>query len=102
MGVLLLTTGGTIGLLPRPGRGAFAPGAELLAALPTGAVTADVVLEDVLAEPSWDIEPSTMLRLARRVREAVLVDGFDGVVLTHGTDTLEETAFLVDLLAGTA
>jgi L-asparaginase len=100
--VLLLATGGTIGLAPRPGRGAFAPGAELLADLPDGAVAADVVVEDVLAEPSWNLEPRTMLELARRARAAILEEGFDGVVVTHGTDTLEETAFLIDLLAGPA
>jgi L-asparaginase len=104
MRVLLLATGGTIAFHPGPGRGAFAPGAELLAALPAEALPAkaDITVEDVTAEPSWDLEPATMLRLARRVRAAIHEDGFDGVVVTHGTDTLEETAYLVDLLAGPA
>jgi L-asparaginase len=55
-----------------------------------------------MAEPSWDMSPSTMLRLARRTRTAILDEGYDGVVVTHGADTLEETAFLTDLLAGPA
>jgi L-asparaginase len=100
--LLLVTTGGTMAFDPRPGRGAFAPGTELLAALPAGSVPGEVTVEDMLAEPSWDLDPETMLRLARRARTAILTDGYDGVVITHGTDTLEETAFLTDLLAGPA
>ncbi|WP_310740485.1 asparaginase [Microbispora sp. H10885] len=62
----------------------------------------EVVTEDVRAEPSWDTSPATMLSLARRVRTALLDEGFDGVVVTHGLDTVEETAFLTDLLVGPA
>ncbi|WP_329107370.1 asparaginase [Micromonospora sp. NBC_01699] len=72
--LLLLTTGDTIAFDPRPGRGAFASGAELLAALPAGSVPADVTVEDTLAEPSWDLDPETMLRLARRAVVACLND----------------------------
>jgi L-asparaginase len=100
--VLLLATGDTIAHSYAPGRPGVASGAELLRALPPGAIPADVVAEDVMAEPSWDMSPSTMLELARRARSAILERGFDGVVITHGTDALEETAYLVDLLAGRA
>jgi L-asparaginase len=100
--VLLLATKDTIAYSRRPGQAAVATGAELLASVPSDLLIADVVVEDVLAEPSWDTSPATMLALARRTRAAVLDDGFDGVVITHGIDTLEETAFLVDLLAGEA
>ncbi|MFK3981095.1 asparaginase [Micromonospora sp. NPDC050397] len=101
--LLLLATGDTIAFDPRVrGRGAFAPGAELLAALPAGSVPGQVTVEDVLAGPSWDLDPPTMLGLARRARTAILTEGYHGVVITHGTDTLEETAFLTDLLAGEA
>ncbi|MGC5009600.1 asparaginase [Streptosporangium sp. DT93] len=100
--VLLLATGDTIAHSYDPDRPGAASGAELLAALPSGAITADVVAEDVMAGPSWDMSPSTMLELARRTRSAILERGFDGVVVTHGADGLEETAYLADLLAGRA
>jgi L-asparaginase len=100
--MLLLATKDTIAYTRRHGRPEIASGADLLAGLPPGLLAADVTVEDVTAEPSWDISPATMLALARRVRSAILDDGFDGVVVTHGTDTIEETAFLTDLLAGPA
>jgi L-asparaginase len=100
--VLLLATKDTMAYSNRPGREAVASGADLLDTVPAALLTADVSVEDVPAEPSWDMSPATMLALARRARAAVLEDGYDGVVVTHGTDTLEDTAFLTDLLAGPA
>ncbi|MGI5215814.1 asparaginase [Plantactinospora sp. CA-290183] len=100
--VLLLATGDTMAYSTRPGREGLASGADLLRAVPAESLGAEVTVVDVAAEPSWDTGAATMLALARRVRSAILADGFDAVVVTHGTDTLEETAFLVDLLAGPA
>ncbi len=91
---LLLATGDTIAQQPRLAR--VATGADLLARVSA----ADVEVEDVLAEPSWDTSPATMLAIARRVRTALREDGFDGVVVTHGVDTMAETAFLTELVAG--
>ena len=92
--LLLLATGDTIAQQPRLAR--VATGADLLALV--GA--SDVDAEDVLAEPSWDTSPATMLSLARRVRVALREDGYAGVVVTHGVDTMAETAFLTELMAG--
>lgn len=92
--LLLLATGDTIAQQPRHAR--VATGAELLARVSA----ADVEAEDVLAEPSWDTSPATMLALARRVRTALREDGYAGVVVTHGVDTMAETAFLTELVAG--
>ncbi|WP_433084639.1 asparaginase [Dactylosporangium sp. CA-052675] len=79
----------------------IATGAALLAAA-TPPAGVDVTVEDVLAEPGWDASPATMAAAARRVRAALGEEGFHGVVATHGTDTLEEAAYLTDLVAGPA
>nr|WP_042196941.1 asparaginase domain-containing protein [Kibdelosporangium sp. MJ126-NF4]CEL22642.1 L-asparaginase [Kibdelosporangium sp. MJ126-NF4]CTQ89783.1 L-asparaginase (EC 3.5.1.1) [Kibdelosporangium sp. MJ126-NF4] len=95
--VLLVATGDTMASM----QDAVATGSQLLSAV-ADVPGVEVTVEDVMAEPSWDTTPGTMLALARRVRTALLDDGFDGVVVTHGVDTLEETAFLTDLMAGPA
>jgi L-asparaginase len=100
--VLLLATKDTIAYSRHPGPHAVATGAELLERIPPDQRPADITTEDLLTEPSWDISPATMLTIARRARDAILDDGFDGVVIAHGTDTLEDTAYLTDLLAGAA
>jgi L-asparaginase len=94
--LLLIATGDTIAYRAST----VATGRELLEL--AGPPPERVVVEDVLAEPSWDTSVSTQLALARRVRKALAEDEFTGVVVTHGLDTCEDTAFLSDLLAGPA
>lgn len=101
--VLMVFTGGTISMKIVPGRGAVPArgGQELLEAVPTIGNFARVSCEDFdrLPGPHWS--PERMLELARHL-DARLVDGeFDGAVVTHGTDTLEETAYLLDLVLRT-
>ncbi|GAA5200531.1 asparaginase [Rugosimonospora acidiphila] len=100
--ILLLANKDTIAYRRRPGHEDVASGAQLLDAIGADLPDADVSVEDVLSEPGWDTTPATMMALARRARAAILDDGFAGVVITHGVDTLEDTAFLIDLLAGPA
>lgn len=51
--------------------------------------------------PSPHITPSMMMDIAKLVQETLNRDDITGVVVTHGTDTLEETAYLLDLVVRT-
>jgi L-asparaginase len=73
---------------------------ELLAQVPALADVADVRVEELALLSSWSVTPQHMARWARRVRELLVDPAIAGVVVTHGTDTLEETAFALDLLRG--
>jgi L-asparaginase len=98
--VRILTTGGTIASLPDPESGAKRPavsGEELVAGVPGLDRVADVEVEELASLSSWNLTPAHMLAVARRAGKALAEPGVDGVVVTHGTDTLEETAFLTDL-----
>ncbi|MGW4854309.1 asparaginase [Streptomyces sp. NPDC004288] len=92
--VTVFTLGGTISA--RGGDAARMTGQEVLAGL---GAPADVVLRDFRRVPSSTLSFEDLAALADEVREAV-ADG-SGVVVVQGTDTLEETAFLLDLLCTT-
>ena len=97
--VSVLALGGTIA--SRPSGGALARPeltAEDLAALVGDAQGVPPLrAESLLQAPSGDLDFAAIARVAERVRE-VVADGAQGVVITQGTDTLEETAFQLDLL----
>jgi L-asparaginase len=103
--LLLLFTGGTISMRIDPGTGGAVPalsGQEIVSSVPAIAEEAQLTLEDYARLPGPHVTPRWMWELkeyvGRRLQEAAL----DGVVLTHGTDTLEETAFLLDLTLSSA
>ena len=71
---------------------------ELLARVPEAGRVAEVVPVPYAALPSTSIEPSHWLELGERVHSLVEEDPrLDGIVLTHGTATLEETAYFLGL-----
>ncbi|HRQ58919.1 MAG TPA: asparaginase [Azoarcus taiwanensis] len=102
--IALLATGGTIA-------GAAASAAQtsgyniggvdahaLLNAVPQLAEVARVMPEQLINIDSKDMTPAHWLQIAASVRQLLAQPGVDGVVITHGTDTLEETATALDLL----
>src|SRR5688500_9648065 len=98
--VVVLATGGTIASRFDPARGALAPavtGADLVRAVPGLDKVATVDVEQIANIGSYDMTPEVWMRLARRANELLASDTISGVVVTHGTDTLEETAYFLAL-----
>lgn len=91
MTVRLIATGGTIASLADPETGAVRPAVspeDLVASVPG---LGPVEVEQVAHVNGWNVTPQTMLEVARRASSG------GAVVVTHGTDTIEETAFFCDL-----
>jgi L-asparaginase len=98
--VHVLFTGGTISMRIDPRTGGAVPalsGEEIVSQVPGIADEAELTLEDYARLPGPHVTPHWMWRLKDRVAALLTDPAVDGVVLTHGTDTLEETAFLLDL-----
>jgi len=103
--VALLATGGTIaGAQPSQRRYGYQPAAfdldQLLAAVPQVTELAELRGEQVMNIGSQDMDDAAWLALGRRVAAAVAGDA-ESVVITHGTDTMEETAFFLQLVVRT-
>jgi len=96
--VLLFALGGTISASPDadgrnfPARAA----ADLLGSIPGAKEIAEVTAADVKRVPSRAVTPADMCALAHEIRARV-AEGYNGVVVTHGTDTIEETAYALAL-----
>jgi L-asparaginase len=94
--VHVIATGGTIASTGRDDGGA-APeldGEALVEAVPGLASIAELTVTDVADSPGFDVQLSTIAA----VRDLVDETSGEAVVVTHGTDTMEETAFALDLL----
>jgi len=98
--VVVLSTGGTIASKHDSAKGGYVPalsGEDLVSGIPAIKKIAQIQVEQISNIPSDEITPEIWVRLAGRVNELLAKDEITGIVVTHGTDTLEETAYFLDL-----
>ena len=96
--LVLIATGGTISMREDPSRGGAVPrlsGSEILATVPGWERVGTVEVREFGRYPGPHMTISRMWELRGAILGAI-ADGAEGVVVTHGTDTIEETAYLLD------
>jgi L-asparaginase len=96
--IVLLFTGGTISMRHDPAAGGAVPtlsGRDILALVPGIDQLAQLEIDDWGAFPGPHMTPDRMWALRQRIVSHLSRPEVDGVVLTHGTDSLEETAYLL-------
>jgi L-asparaginase len=101
--VRILATGGTIaGAQPKPGDIGYKAGAfpieTLIKAAPGLDQLASVSGEQIASIGSQDMTDAVWVKLARRVNEVLAEPAVTGIVITHGTDTMEETGYFLNLV----
>lgn len=94
--ILVLATGGTIAQSSDSAQMQSID--DILKSVPGIGAHSQVVSEQLFEVISPDISPYHWLILGERINQALNDEGYDSVIVTHGTDTLEETAFYLDLV----
>jgi len=102
--VVVITTGGTIAMgedfntktvkpLDKDTLDSFIPYIEEFAS---------IEMDHFINVPSPHITPELMCKLTERIQHYLDLEEVKGIVITHGTDTLEETAYFIDLLVSSS
>jgi L-asparaginase len=97
--IILLATGGTIASAKRGGDGPLAPAfsaGELLAFVPQVHSLCEASAKDIIYMDSSNIQPEEWQLIARKTYTAL--EEYDGVLITHGTDTLAYTASMLSFM----
>ncbi|KZE66269.1 L-asparaginase [Fictibacillus phosphorivorans] len=102
--ILLIHTGGTIAMEENKATGGVNTKEihPLEATIAELSDIAEITVKNYVNLPSPHITPSHMLELANFISVQTESDQYDGIVITHGTDTLEETAYVLDLVLQTS
>ena len=102
--IIIVFTGGTFSMKIDKVTGGAIPhfhGDQLLEMIPKAGVEANISMFEFGMYPGPHMTPELMLQLSRKVKEYANSDDIDGIIVTHGTDTLEETAYFLDLTINT-
>lgn len=94
--ILVFATGGTIA--QTTSKDASLLGEALIEAIPQLRDLANVKAEQIVQVSSPDITIQNWIVLTNRINEALASDDGHGIVVTHGTDTMEETAYFLNLV----
>ncbi len=98
--ILVVFTGGTFSMMIDEQTGGAVPrysGEELMVKIPEAKNLAEISCFDFGKYPGPHITPELMLQLSNKISELISSQCYSGVIVTHGTDTLEETAYFLDL-----
>ena len=100
--VTVLSLGGTISATQRGGSGVepSLTGEALVEDVPEIAKVAEVSAESFRQVPGSELALDDLIELSAEIKGRI-DEGYEGVVVTQGTDTIEETAFVLDLLVDT-
>ncbi len=101
--IAILATGGTIAGAGKPGENlGYTSGVisadELVCAVPELDSVANVRVEQICNVNSDDMSDALWLKLSSRIDELLATPEVDGIVVTHGTDTMDETAYFLSIV----